>query len=127
MQIETLRIFCDLVETQSFSQAAARNFVTQSAVSQQVRGLEEKFRHKLLERARGRREITLTEAGVTFQQESRKVLTAYGNLLDKMASLSDTVRGTVRVATVYSLGLYDLPAVVRRFVSLYPEAKLDRS
>lgn len=125
MQIETLRIFCDLVETQSFSQAAARNFVTQSAVSQQVRGLEEKFRHKLLERVRGRREITLTEAGVTFQQESRKVLTAYGNLLDKMASLSDTVRGTVRVATVYSVGLYDLPAVVRRFVSLYPEAKLD--
>src|SRR5947207_1014916 len=39
MQIETLKIFCDLVETRSFSQAAERNFVTQSAVSQQVRGV----------------------------------------------------------------------------------------
>ena len=52
MQIETLKIFCDLVETRSFSQAAERNFVTQSAVSQQVRGLEEKFKRRLLERVR---------------------------------------------------------------------------
>ena len=99
--------------------------MTQSAVSQQVRGLEELFRHKLLERVRGRREITLTEAGVAFHRESQKVLTAYSDLLDAMASLTDTVRGTVRVATVYSVGLHELPAVMGRFMSLYPEAKLD--
>ena len=52
VQIETLKIFCDLVETRSFSQAAERNFVTQSAVSQQVRGLEAKFKRRLLERVR---------------------------------------------------------------------------
>ena len=50
MQIETLKVYCDLVETESFSQAAERNFITQSAVSQQVRGLEEKFKRRLLER-----------------------------------------------------------------------------
>ena len=66
MQIETLKIFCDLVETQSFSQAAERNFVTQSAVSQQVRGLEEKFKRRLLERVRGRRDVRLTDAGRSF-------------------------------------------------------------
>jgi DNA-binding transcriptional LysR family regulator len=125
MQIETLKIFCDLVETQSFSQAAERNFVTQSAVSQQVRGLEEKFRRKLLERARGRREITVTEAGAVFHQQSRQVLAAYGELLDAMAAEGGTVRGAARVATVYSLGLHELPSALRRFMSLYPEAKID--
>jgi DNA-binding transcriptional LysR family regulator len=125
VQIETLKIFCDLVETRSFSQAAERNFVTQSAVSQQVRGLEEKFRRRLLERVRGRREIHLTGDGEAFYQESRSVLGAYAHLEERMRSLTGTVSGTVRVATVYSVGLHELPPAVRRFMELYPEAKID--
>jgi len=125
MQIETLKIFCDLVETQSFSQAAERNFVTQSAVSQQVRGLEEKFKRRLLERVRGRREVRLTDAGQSFYEESRRVLAAYEGLQERMRSLDGAVRGTVRVGTVYSIGLHELPPVVRRFMALYPQAKID--
>ncbi len=125
MQIETLKIFCDLVETQSFSQAAERNFVTQSAVSQQVRGLEEKFKRRLLERVRGRREVRVTDAGRSFYEESRSVLAAYGGLQERMRSLSDRVSGTVRVGVVYSIGLHELPPVVRRFMALYPAAKID--
>jgi LysR family transcriptional regulator, transcriptional activator of the cysJI operon len=125
MQIETLKIFCDLVETESFSQAAERNFVTQSAVSQQVRSLEERFKRRLLERVRGRREMRLTNAGEVFYRESRGVLSAYSSLQESMHKLSGTVSGTVRVATVYSVGLHELPPVVRRFMELYPSAKID--
>ena len=125
VQIETLKIFCDLVETQSFSQAAERNFVTQSAVSQQVRGLEEKFRRRLLERVRGRRELSLTEAGRAFYEASREVLRAYALLEERMRGLTGTVSGVVRVATVYSVGLHELPPTVRHFMSLYPQAKID--
>jgi DNA-binding transcriptional LysR family regulator len=125
MQLETLKIFCDLAQTRSFSQAAELNFVTQSAVSQQVRGLEERFKRRLLERVRGRREVRLTEAGAAFYEESRAVLAAYRNLEERMRELSDTVSGTVRVATVYSIGLHELPPIVRRFMSLYPAAKID--
>jgi LysR family transcriptional regulator, transcriptional activator of the cysJI operon len=125
MQLETLKIFCDLVETQSFSQAAERNFVTQSAVSQQVRGLEEKFKRRLLERVRGRREIGLTRAGEALYEESRNVLAAYELLQERLRSLTDTVSGTVRVATVYSIGLHELPPAVRRFMALYPSVKID--
>jgi len=125
VQIETLKIFCDLVETQSFSLAAERNFVTQSAVSQQVRGLEEKFRRRLLERVRGRREVRLTEAGRSFYEESRNVLAAYQGLQERMRGLDGVVSGTVHIATVYSIGLHELPPVVRRFMALYPEARID--
>jgi len=125
VQIETLKIFCDLVETQSFSQAAERNFVTQSAVSQQVRGLEEKFQRRLLERVRGRRELSMTEAGRTFYEASRGVLRAYESLEEGMRQLTGTVSGTLRVATVYSVGLHELPPAVREFMGLYPQAKID--
>src|SRR5829696_6521523 len=107
MQLETLKIFCDLVESKSFSQAAERNFVTQSAVSQQVRSLEERFKRRLLERVRGRREVRLTNAGEVFYRESRNVLSAYSFLQESMHKLSGTVSGTVRVATVYSVGLHE--------------------
>jgi len=125
MQIETLKIFCDLVETKSLSRAAERNFVTQSAVSQQVRGLEEKFKRRLLERMRGGREVGLTQDGQVFYQESLQVVAAYAQLEERMRTLTGTVSGTVHVATVYSIGLHELPAVIRRFMGLYPEAKID--
>lgn len=125
MQIETLKVYCDLVETESFSQAAERNFITQSAVSQQVRALEEKFKRRLLERVRGRREMRLTQAGEAFYHASREVLRAYGQLEESMRTLTGTVSGTVRVATVYSVGLHELPPSVREFMSLYPQAKID--
>ena len=125
MQIETLKIFCDLVETQSFSLAAERNFVTQSAVSQQVRGLEEKFRRRLLERVRGRREVSLTEAGRTFYDACRGVVAAYSALEEGMRGVTGAVSGRVRVSTVYSVGLHELPPLVREFMSLYPQASID--
>jgi DNA-binding transcriptional LysR family regulator len=94
-------------------------------VSQQVRGLEEKFRRRLLERVRGRREVRLTEDGEAFYAESLRVIAAYAGLEERMRTLTGTVSGTVRVATVYSIGLHELPSIVRRFMELYPDAKID--
>lgn len=125
MHIETLKVFCDLVEMQSFSMAAERNFVTQSAVSQQVRTLEEKFKRKLLERVRGRRDIQLTPAGEVFYNESKKVLHAFNKLNENMNTLVGRISGVVKVATVYSVGLHELPPKVREFMSKFPSAKID--
>ncbi|NNE68599.1 MAG: LysR family transcriptional regulator [Pyrinomonadaceae bacterium] len=110
---------------QSFSLAAERNFVTQSAVSQQVRTLEEKFRRKLLERVRGRREIRLTTAGEVFYKESKNVLASYNQLNEQMNRLVGRISGVVKVATVYSIGLHELPPRVREFMSKFPNVKID--
>ena len=125
MHIETLKVFCDLVDLQSFSLAAERNFVTQSAVSQQIRTLEEKFKRRLLERVRGRREVRLTPAGEVFYREAKNVLDCYAVLSESMRGLVGKIGGTVKVATVYSVGLHELPPVVREFMSKFPSAKID--
>ena len=125
MHIETLKVFCDLVETQSFSLAAERNFITQSAVSQQIKTLEDKFKRRLLERVRGRREVRLTTAGEVFYRESKNVLASYAELNESMRGLVGSVGGTVKVATVYSVGLHELPPKVREFMSKFPSAKID--
>lgn len=125
MHIETLKVFCDLVDLESFSLAAERNFITQSAVSQQIRALEDKFKRRLLERIRGRREVKLTAAGEVFYREARHVLDAYDQLHESLRGVVGKIGGTVKVATVYSVGLHELPAKVREFMTKFPAAKID--
>ena len=125
MHIETLKVFCDLVDLESFSLAAERNFITQSAVSQQIRTLEDKFKRRLLERVRGRREVKLTPAGDVFYKESKKVLAAYDEMQESLRGIVGKIGGTVKVATVYSVGLHELPVKVREFMTKFPSAKID--
>lgn len=125
MHIETLKVFCDLVDLESFSLAAERNFITQSAVSQQIRALEDRFNRRLLERIRGRREVKLTPSGEAFFRESQKVLAAYREMEESLRGVVGKIGGTVKVATVYSVGLYELPAKVREFMTKFPAARID--
>lgn len=125
MHIESLKVFCDLVDLQSFSLAAERNFITQSAVSQQIRTLEERFKRRLLERVRGRREVKLTAAGEVFYREAKIVLDAFDSLNESMRSLVGKIGGTVKVATIYSIGLHEFPPRVREFMSKFPSVKID--
>lgn len=125
MHIETLKVFCDLVDLESFSLAAERNFITQSAVSQQIRTLEEKFTRRLLERVRGRREVKLTPAGDVFYKESQNVLSAYDELQESLRGVVGKIGGTIKVATVYSVGLHEVPSKIREFMTKFPTAKID--
>ena len=125
MHIETLKVFCDLADLESFSLAAERNLVTQSAVSQQIGSLEEKFNRRLFERIRGRREVKLTPAGEVFYREAQNVIAAYEQLQENLRGVVGKIGGTIKVATVYSVGLHELPSKVREFLTKFPTVKID--
>ena len=122
MQIETLKVFCDVVETRSFSAAAAQNFVTQSAVSQQIRSLENKYDRKLIERTRGH--VQVTPAGEILYHASKEIVSRYLEMEGRLQALSHVVGGNLRIATVYSVGLYELSAPLRRFLRAYPQVNV---
>jgi DNA-binding transcriptional LysR family regulator len=122
MQIESLKVFCDLVDTRSFSQAAARNSISQSAVSQQVRALEDRYGKKLIERSRSG--VIPTPAGARFYEGCREILEHYTALGEDLASIGKTVRGSVRVATIYSVGLQELQPLVKEFLKTYPKVNI---
>jgi LysR family transcriptional regulator, transcriptional activator of the cysJI operon len=123
MHIETLKTFCDLIETGSFSRAAALNFVSQSAVSQQIRALETRYDQRLIER--GNRKCAVpTEAGKIFYAECRELLERFTALEVRMHSRIESVAGTIRVATVYSIGLHELPPYIKQFIKSNPQVKV---
>jgi LysR family transcriptional regulator, transcriptional activator of the cysJI operon len=118
MQIETLKIFCDLIETASFSKAAELNTITQSAVSQQIRAIEQKFKIPLIERAN--KNFSMTPEGRAFLQASREILRIYNGLGDRLAQLQQAMSGCLRIATVHSIGLHELPRNLKLFKQAYP-------
>src|SRR5207249_8989279 len=122
VHLETLKVFCDVVETRSFSVAASQNFVTQSAVSQQIRTLEDRYGRRLLERTRGN--VQLTPAGEILYQVSKEIVQRYQDMEARLQALANVVAGTVRVATVHSIGLYELSAQIKRYLKAYPQVHL---
>src|SRR6202167_1331572 len=118
MQIESLKMFCDLAETESFTKAAQINQVTQSAISQQISSLERTFKSLLIERSK--KKFRLTREGQTLYEYSKQIIQTYESLESKLQELKDIISGTIRVATIYSIGLHDLPPYIKRFMRSYP-------
>ena len=122
MQIESLKVFCDLIESRSFSQAAIRNFITQSAVSQQVKALETRYDTPLL--TRDGRAILPTEAGKIFYDAAKEILTRFYRMQSQLKSAGQEMVGSLRVASVYSVGLYEMTLPIRTFLKTYPRVNL---
>jgi len=120
MHLETLKTFCDLVETGSLSRAARLNLVSQSAVSQQLAALERRYGRRLLDRA-PRVGARPTEAGRLLYEEVKAVLQRLAAIEERLRAPSDVVAGTVAVAAVYSVGLYTLPAAIKRCLADHPK------
>jgi DNA-binding transcriptional LysR family regulator len=118
MQIESLKMFCDLAETESFTKAAQINEVTQSAVSQQISSLERMFKSLLIERSK--KKFRLTREGQVLYDYSKQIIQTYEGLQSKLQEIKDIVSGTIRVTTIYSIGLHDLPPYIKRFLKSYP-------
>src|SRR5438309_5566504 len=118
MQIESLKVFCDLADTESFTKAAQINDVTQSAVSQQISSLERIFKSLLIERSK--KKFRLTREGQVLYDYSKQIIATYDALQSKLQEIKDIISGTIRVATIYSIGLHDLPPYLKKFLKSYP-------
>ena len=118
MQIESLKVFCDLVETQSFTKAAQINGVTQSAVSQQMTALERQFNAALIQRSK--RKFSLTREGETLYENSKIIIQTYDSLRHRIQEIQNIVSGTVKVVTIYSIGLHELPPYLKKFLKKHP-------
>ncbi len=124
MQLEALKIFCDVVRWTSFSRGAAENGVSQSSASQAVRNLEEHLGVKLIDRSK--RPLILTAHGRVYYEGVKDLVGRYFELEARVQSLSDEqhVVGTVTVASIYSVGLAHMTRYVEHFERTYPSAKV---
>lgn len=122
MHIETLRIFCDLVELRSFSKTAQKHFVSQSAVSQQIAQLEMAHKCSLLDRKK--RPLELTRAGELFYDVCKDILDKYERFRNELNLLKQSASVRISLVAIYSIGMHSLPHYVKKFVAQYPDVNV---
>ncbi len=122
MEIQKLRGFYWAIQCLSFSEAADKIHVSQSAVSHQVKSLERELGVKLYER-RGRG-IVPTDEGKRLAHHARAILNQVDDLETEFAELGARPHGTVRIAACRGIGMYHLPRVVQRFRDQHPGVRL---
>ena len=122
MNLDTLRLYCDVVRLRSFSRAAAASGVSQSAASQAVQQLEAELDATLLDRSR--RPLEPTAEGRGFYDACRGLLTGFEKARAALAASRQRVEGTVRVAAIYSVGLHDMSRHMQPFMAAYPNARV---
>jgi len=123
MDIQNIRAFLMVVETQSFSRAAEKLFITQPAISKRISTLEFALDCQLFDRLG--KNIQLTQAGEALVPSYRRIVAELDETLRIISNLRTRVSGHLRVGTSHHIGLHRLPPVLRQYTDQYPEVELD--
>ena len=122
MQLETIKVFCDLISLGSFSKAATTNEISQPTVSRFVHQLEERLGGQLVDRSK--RPLQATELGQAYFEGCKRLLEQYAELEASLRQEQGERSLTVRVAAIYSVGLGDMGHTIARFQVENPNAKV---
>jgi len=122
MDIDQMRGFLETAREKSFTKAAAKLFLTQPAVSLQVKALETELGIRLFERQG--KQVLLTDAGRLLYERSEEVLDLVARVHEDIASLGELKTGRLRVGTSDTNCAYVLPPVVKAFREAYPGIEL---
>ncbi|WP_372348121.1 LysR family transcriptional regulator [Streptomyces sp. KL116D] len=125
MELRHLEYFVAVAEEQNFTRAAARLHIVQSAVSAAVKALERELDARLLDRNSKR--VLLTDAGRALLPRARITLDAARDAADAVAEVRGGLRGTLRLGTLTSIRLIDLPGLLGEFHRRNPGVQLQVS
>ncbi|MFT7129797.1 MAG: DNA-binding transcriptional LysR family regulator [Gammaproteobacteria bacterium] len=122
ISLEQIRAFKAVATAGSFSKAAELTFRTQSAVSSQIKKLEESLGEVLF--ARSTRSLGLTNAGDIFVGYCEKILNLLEQSAQEIADLKNEIVGTLVISTSDTSASYRLPPLVKKFQEQYPKIEL---
>ena len=122
LYIDIFKVFCDLAETKNFSRTAEKNHITQSAVSQQIAYLERYFGKKMIIRSKGK--FALTPEGKIFLGGCKQIIKTYQHTMHQMQTENGEISQSVNIQSIYSIGFYHLPPLIKSFMKKYKKINL---
>lgn len=123
MQVEALKLYCDVVRLHSFSRGAEANQVLQATVSQAINRLEKHLGVTLIDRSC--RPWEVTPEGKLFYGGCREVVERYYELEGEVRGSRVAADSVVRVAAIYSVNLRDMSRCVQRFNQQRPNVRIE--
>ena len=122
MRLESLETLLMVIETGSFSETARRLNLTQPAVTQQVKAIEDELDVQILDRSAA--SVLCTPAGQEIVDEIKEIRRRYRGLQEHVQRLKDQARATFRLAAGYSVGEYLAPRLLTEFQQRYPDRQV---
>lgn len=122
MEIRQLRYFVGIAETGLFSKASKQLFITQSAVSQQIKALEDELETQLF--VRQAHSVVLTESGRELLPLARKILKGVTECYDRIGDLKGLLCGELNIGLTFTLEPY-MRATMLQFMKLHPNVRLN--
>jgi DNA-binding transcriptional LysR family regulator len=116
------KLFRDVAHARSLSRAAAINGISQSAATQHIQELEKRLGVQLLDRST--RPLGLTAGGKIYAELCKDVLRREEDFIAALDEIKAEAEGTVRVASIYSIGLSEMPRLREEFLRACPGAQL---
>ncbi|HVO80435.1 MAG TPA: LysR family transcriptional regulator [Terriglobales bacterium] len=122
MDFDQVRTFLEVAKLGSFSRAGHKVFRSQSAVSAQIRQLEEEYGEKLLDRSG--KAVRLTPAGEVFLEYAQRLVAVRSESLRAVADQGSDPRGVLAIGANEATCLYVLPDVFAEYLRLYPSVQI---
>ncbi len=123
MDIQNIRAFLMVAESQSFSRAAEKLFITQPAISKRISTLEFALDCQLFDRLG--KNVQLTQAGEALIPSYQRILAELDETERIISTLRTQVSGHLKFGTSHHIGLHRLPPVLRKYSDRFPEVELD--
>ena len=118
-----LRVFREVASQASFRRAAEVLYITQPAVTQQIKALEEELGSRLFDRSGGR--VRLTAAGEVLLRHASEAEATLSRAVEEIGSLEGEVRGALRVAASTTIAQYVLPRLLAEFARQHQGVQLE--
>ena len=119
MYIDSLVLFLAVVDCKSFSEAAFEKNISQSALSKQIKNLEQVCGTKLFDRSK--HTIHLTDAGEVFAAHAETVVSEYNAMKNSMTTFNGTGTEYLRIASSPVLHLYEFSSMIKTFLNSHPD------
>ena len=123
MDLRLLEYFLAVAKAGNITKAAEQLHVTQPTISRQLADLEETLGTPLL--IRGKRQVTLTDAGILFQQRAEEIIALMDKTRRDLLDQNDLLGGTVALGCVESCASRMLPEVLAQFSALHPNVRYE--
>ncbi|WP_164667687.1 LysR family transcriptional regulator [Virgibacillus doumboii] len=122
MRVGNLETFCQVVEEGSISKVAKINYITQPAITKQIRQLESTYGTKLFERVNGN--LRVTKNGEKLYELAKKIVFQYDQSFQIINELKGEENKNLKIGSSFTIGEYFLPATLGEFKKIHPDIEI---
>lgn len=123
--IEEFKTFIAVVEHQNFTKAGESINLSQPTVSTHIKNLENYFNTTLINRSIKQKTISITDNGYLLYKRAREIITSIESIKDELNSMSNSIKGHIKIGASLTIAEYFLPNFLALFSSKYPEIELE--